>query len=104
MISEEFLHYVWQHKLFYAHQLSSIKNEKIEIIDIGSKNTNDGPDFFNAKIKIGEQIWVGNVEIHLKSSDWYKHKHDKNPLYDSVILHVVKEADSICKRTNGEEI
>ncbi len=104
MITEKFLHYIWQYKLFSTHLLQTEASEKVEIIDIGKPNTDAGPDFFNAKLKIGETLWAGNVEIHLNSSDWNKHGHHKNPAYDSVILHVVHEIDCPVYRTNGETI
>jgi hypothetical protein len=104
MIKEEFLHYIWQQKLFPAKAMKTTCGEIVEIIDVGKRNTNEGPDFFNAKIKIGDKLWAGNVEIHLKSSDWRHHRHSENPVYDSVILHVVKQADTKIKRNSGENI
>lgn len=93
-MKEEFLHFLWQYKLFNSTNLISVKREIVEVIDSGSYNTNSGPDFLNAKLKIDEQLWVGNVEIHIKSSDWYAHHHEKDVNYDAVILHVVWEHDS----------
>lgn len=93
MIKEDFLHYLWKYKLFDFSQLNSLSNEDIVIINSGTHNHNAGPDFFNAKIKIGNQLWAGNVEIHLKSSDWYVHNHEQDISYDNVILHVVWEDD-----------
>jgi hypothetical protein len=104
MIPEDFLHYIWQHKLFYTQGLTTTDNENVEVIDTGIRNTNAGPDFFNAKIKIDNKTWAGNVEIHLQSSDWIRHGHDKNAAYDSVILHIVKKSDTILTRKNGEKI
>lgn len=100
--NENFLHYVWKLKLFDFKDLTTTQNEKIAIIAFGLHNMDAGPDFQNAKIDIGGLQWVGNVEIHLKSSDWYKHQHQKS--YDNVILHVVYEHDMPIHRTDGSSI
>jgi hypothetical protein len=92
-MKEDFLHYVWMYKLFEKENLFSTKNEKIHILKSGTHNLNAGPDFLNAKIEIDNQIWAGNVEIHLKSSDWYAHHHENDANYDATILHVVYEHD-----------
>jgi len=92
-LKEKFIHFLWQNGLFKKQNLLSTANEPIEILSQGSLNTDSGPDFFNAKIKINGQLWAGNVEIHLKSSDWYVHAHEVDTAYDSVILHVVWEDD-----------
>jgi hypothetical protein len=76
----------------------------VEVIDPGLQNANAGPDFFNAKLKVGGILWAGNIEIHRCSSDWYRHHHDTNPAYDSVILHLATEIDTEIRRTNGELI
>ncbi|GHT34017.1 hypothetical protein FACS189434_09450 [Bacteroidia bacterium] len=104
MIKENFLHYLWQNKLFATHNLQSTDGETVEIIDIGRRNSDAGADFFNAKIKIGGEMWAGCVEIHLKSSDWLRHKHQHDEAYHSVILHVVQEADTDIFRPTGEKI
>ncbi|WGH76888.1 DUF2851 family protein [Tenacibaculum tangerinum] len=93
-MKEDFLHFLWQYKLFNQANLQSVKNESIEIINSGGYNTNSGPDFLNATLKIDRQLWVGNIEIHIKSSDWYVHHHEKDVNYDAVILHVVWEHDT----------
>lgn len=103
-MSESILHYVWQHKLFSTPDLRTTNNDKIEIIDVGKRNSDAGPDFFNAKIKIGETVWTGNVEIHKLSSDWNRHQHQHDKAYDSVILHVVEKADKPILRINNTEI
>lgn len=92
-MQEDFLHYVWKFQKFSKTNLISQSNEAVEIVLQGSHNLDSGPDFFNAQIRIGSQLWVGNVEIHLKSSDWYAHRHELDPAYDNVILHVVWEHD-----------
>ena len=90
---EEFLHYIWQFQKFDKTQLKTVDGEPLEIYHPGSYNLDSGPDFFAAKLKIGDQLWAGNVEIHLKSSDWYAHRHQTDAHYDNVILHVVYEHD-----------
>lgn len=101
---EQLLHYVWKHKLFALQPLHTTNGQNLEIIDPGLSNNDAGPDFFNAKIKINGVLWVGNVEIHLRSSDWFKHKHHTDITYDSVILHVASDIDAHPTRTNGEPI
>ncbi len=103
-MKEDLLHYVWQYGLFAADLLKTTKGEPIEIIDRGKKNEDAGPDFFNAKIKIGETVWAGNVEIHLTSSDWNRHRHHNDKSYNSVILHVVEKAGCPVYRQTGKEI
>ncbi|MFI0427397.1 MAG: DUF2851 family protein, partial [Flavobacterium sp.] len=88
-MKEDFLHHVWQHKKFAVTQLQTTAGESIQILNSGQYLQLAGPDFFNAQIIIGNQKWAGNVEIHIKSSDWYVHNHENDSNYDSVILHVV---------------
>src|SRR5882724_7265983 len=92
-MSESFLHYLWQLQYFEKKNLLTSEGEQVTVLKTGTLNSNAGPDFFNAKIKIGEIDWVGNVEIHIKSSDWFAHHHEKDAAYDNVILHVVWEND-----------
>ncbi|QIA07270.1 DUF2851 family protein [Draconibacterium halophilum] len=101
---EEFLQYIWQNRLFTTNQLQTIDGDQLEIIDQGRKNSDSGPDFFNAKIKLNETTWAGNIEIHKKASDWQKHEHTNDKAYDNVILHVVETADTTIARNNGEII
>lgn len=101
---EQLLHYVWKHKIFPLKPLQTTSGQTVEVIDSGLWNRDSGPDFFNAKIKIDGVLWVGNVEIHKKASDWHNHHHDTNPEYDSVILHAASEIDYQAHRTNGEII
>lgn len=91
---ESLLHYAWKHKLYNPNDYLVDNKTVCEIIDLGLHNTNAGPDFFNAKVRIGDKVWAGNIEIHTNSSDWYKHKHDKDKAYDSVVLHVVEFVDA----------
>ena len=92
-MKEEFLHFMWQYKLFDVNNLKSELNETIQIVKAGIRNTNAGPDFLNAQLKINDQLWVGNIEIHINSSDWYAHKHEQDKNYDAVILHIVWRHD-----------
>ena len=101
---EQLLHYAWKHKFLPLKPLQTTQGESIEIIDPGLPNSNEGPDFFNAKIKIGGGLWVGNVEIHRQSSDWKRHGHHLDKNYDSVILHVASCIDAEVHRSNGELI
>lgn len=103
-MKESILHYVWQNKLFTSHNLKTTDGEQVEIIDVGRINTDAGPDFFNAKIKIADTIWAGNIEIHTFSSDWNKHNHQSDKAYDTIILHVVSKADADIYRTDGTQI
>ena len=103
-MKEDFLHHVWQHKKFAVTQLQTTTGESIQILHSGQYLQLAGPDFFNAQIIIGNQKWAGNIEIHLKSSDWYLHNHEKDANYDSVILHVVWEHDTPIFRRDNLEI
>jgi len=91
-IEEDFLHFIWQNRLFSNQNLFA-DNQKVEILQTGFLNTYSGPDFSLSKIKIGDTLWAGNVEIHVKASDWFKHNHQKDEAYKNVILHVVYEND-----------
>lgn len=92
-MKEEFLYFIWKYKLFSINDLFSVDNCKIIIENIGVRNENSGPDFLNAQIIIDTQKWFGNIEMHIKSSDWYLHNHETDKNFDSVILHVVWEYD-----------
>lgn len=98
------MQYVWQHRLLLRTDLVTVDGQRISVIDPGTLNTNSGPDFFNAKILIGSHMWAGDVEIHVRASDWHRHGHDGNPAYDSVVLHVVDRDDTAISRSNGEVI
>ncbi len=99
---EQLLHYVWKHKMYPLGELTTTDGRTVEVIDPGLHNHNAGPDFFNAKVKIDGTLWVGNVEIHDKSSDWYKHGHDHDSAYDNVVLHVAGVIDSEVQTTSGQ--
>jgi len=92
-ISEDFLHYVWKFKCFETDGLLTTSKQELTILHLGTHNFNAGPDFSNAKLIIDNTTWVGNVEIHINSSDWIKHKHSSDPAYESIVLHVVHTHD-----------
>ena len=91
---EEFLHFIWLYQLFDHSRLKTDEGEVLLILQPGMHNTHSGPDFSEARIRIGENIWVGHVEIHTKSSDWYAHNHHLDNAYKNVVLHVVYEDES----------
>ncbi len=101
---EHLLHYVWKHKILPLGELRTTDGRLVEIINPGMHNTDAGPDFFNAKVKIDGTLWAGNVEIHQKASDWYLHHHDTDPAYNNVVLHAVGEADCIVSSPDGRSI
>nr|WP_315162374.1 DUF2851 family protein [uncultured Flavobacterium sp.] len=103
-MKEDFLHYLWRFKKFDTLNLKTVNNEEITIVNVGQYLELAGPDFFNAQIVIGAQKWAGNVEIHIKSSDWYVHHHEKDAGYENVILHVVWEHDVAVFRSDNSEI
>lgn len=101
-MKEEFLQFIWKHGLYLKQGLKTTDRKPIEIVSGGRPNTDSGPDFFNAKIRIGETLWAGNIEIHQKSSHWYQHRHDADAAYDNVILHVVEMDDKPVRIKNHE--
>ena len=101
---EQLLHYVWKHKIFPLKELKTTTGQQVEVIDTGLANTDAGPDFFNAKLKLDGVLWIGNIEIHERSSDWFKHGHHADAGYNSVILHIASEIDTEISRSNGERI
>ena len=99
---EQLLHYVWKHKIFPLMPLQTTSGQPVEVIEPGLPNTDAGPDFFNAKLKIDGTLWVGNVELHTQASDWFRHGHDRDKAYDNVILYVVGGSDCEVYHTNGD--
>ena len=89
---EEFLYYIWENRLT-DKDLKTTEGEIVDIVATGYRNTNSGPDFLEARIQIGDKLWAGHVEIHVKSSDWNRHGHQTDRAYKNVILHVVYEND-----------
>ena len=101
-MKEDFLQYLWLHKKIDVLRLRTTDNERLEVVSVGQHNHNSGPDFFNGQVRIENQLWAGNIEVHIKSSDWFVHGHEKDAAYDNVILHVVYEYDAdIFRRDNS---
>ena len=103
-MKEDFLHYIWKFKKMDVLNLKTSQQEPITICAVGQYLQLSGPDFFNAQVIIGNQKWAGNVEIHVKSSDWYLHNHERDAAYENVILHVVWEHDAAIFRQDNSEI
>jgi hypothetical protein len=103
-MKEDLLHYIWKFKKYPLASIRTTKGHPIFVQSSGEHNHLSGPDFFNAKLVIDEQLWAGNVELHIKSSDWYAHNHETDSNYDNVILHVVWEDDIAVFRADGSEI
>lgn len=101
---EILLHYIWMKRLFLVMEQFTTDGRRVEVINVGQHNTDSGPDFTNAVIRIDGVVWTGNVEIHVKSSDWYRHDHQSDTAYDNIILHVVKQVDKVVYNSRGEAI
>ncbi|MCJ7448288.1 MAG: DUF2851 family protein [Bacteroidales bacterium] len=103
-MKEEFLHYLWKYSLYDPDCLFDNEQNQIIVIHPGEYNRDSGPDFFNARIRINDTDWAGNVEIHTRASQYYSHGHHLDQAYDNVILHVVAENDRKVFNTKGEEL
>lgn len=103
-MKEDFLHYIWLYKKLDISNLKTTQGEVLQILNFGQYIQQSGPDFFNAQIVLNQQKWAGNIEIHIKSSDWYVHHHEKDDKYNNVILHVVWEHDAPIFRKDNSEI
>lgn len=101
---EDFLHFLWRWRRFDAQNLATTDGQPLEILHPGEPNPHAGPDFFNARIRLDGTLWAGNVEIHLQASDWLAHRHDADPAYENVVLHVVFDEDQRLRRPNGEAL
>jgi len=100
-MNESFLHYIWQFQYFNKRELKCSNGDDITVYNPGFKNTDAGPDFHNAKLKLGVIEWAGSVEIHINSSGWREHKHHDDPAYENVVLHVVWDEDEPIRRRDG---
>lgn len=104
-MQESFLHFLWRWRRFTAHDLLTTEGQSIEILHPGEWNEQHaGPDFFNARVRIGDTTWAGNVELHVRASEWNAHRHSDDPAYDNVVLHVVFQEDQPIVRANGQRI
>ena len=101
---EILLHYIWEHCLWAGFEQQTTDGRRIEILSVGEHNRDAGPDYSHARIRIDGREWVGNIEIHVCSSDWQRHKHHLDKAYDTVILHVVRTADKPVYNSRGELI
>lgn len=102
-VVEKLYQYLWKSRMF-GRKLRENNGNSVEVIDPGILNSDSGPDFFNSKIKVNGTEWIGNIEIHVKASDWYRHGHQNDPAYDNVILHVVGVSDKKVYRRDGSLI
>ena len=103
-MTEEFLQYVWQHQLFAAgHDLTTTDGQVLTVHRAGELNRDAGPDFFNARITLDGVDWVGNIEVHIHTSDWKAHHHSQDKRYNNIVLHVVYEHDCRITLENGKE-
>jgi len=103
-MQEDFIHYLWKFKKLSGFDLRTTRGDSLVIKTLGVHNHHSGPDFFNAQVVVNDQLWAGNVEMHVKSSDWYKHGHDDDPAYNNVILHVVWKHDAEITRRSEIDI
>lgn len=103
-MSEDFLQFIWRYGLFHRYNLRTGNNEKVEVIKLGDLNSDSGPDFLNARVRIGRTLWAGNIEIHVKSSDWYKHGHHTDNAFRNVILQAVWEHDREAIAAGGQSV
>lgn len=101
---EKLLHYVWLHKLFPPGGLTTDEGVTVDVVDPGLPNANAGPDFAGAKVRIGQTLWAGDVELHLRSSDWHRHGHDTDAAYNHVVLHVAERIDAPVTTAAGERV
>ena len=103
-MNEDFLQFVWHTRRFDQQQLTTTEGASVQVLNPGTWNKHDGPDFLDARIKIGETLWAGHVEMHTKASEWLRHNHQNDPAFDNVILHVVFEEDEPVRTSTGSRI
>ncbi len=101
---ERLLHYVWQHRVYAYGSLHTTDGKPVEVISTGLHNHNAGPDFIDAKVRIGDELWAGNIEVHMSSSEWRKHHHDKDAAYDNVVLHIIEKDDGDVFTSKGRKV
>lgn len=101
---EKLYQYLWKNRMLGRDEFTLVDGRRVRVLDFGRLNTDSGPDFFNAKIEVDRAVWAGNVELHVRASDWFRHGHDADPAYDGVILHVVAYDDAAVRRRNGTPI
>lgn len=101
---ENLLHYAWKYRLYEPDTLLTTDQQSVEVLDPGIHNFDAGPDFFNAKLRIGDILWVGNIEIHVRASDWNRHNHHQDASYNSVIAHVVSDNDCMTYTQEGRTL
>jgi hypothetical protein len=100
-LKEDFLSFIWQFRQYKAQNLVTTTGEELQVLQVGQPNKHAGPDFFNAKVIVAGTTWIGNVEIHVRSSEWIGHGHERDLAYNNVILHVVLENDLPVQRADG---
>jgi hypothetical protein len=103
-MTEKLLQFIWQFQYFNTGEMKTTGDEKVQIIHPGQLNHHQGPDFFNGRVKIGTTEWAGHIELHIKSSDWYRHHHEKDARYGKVILHVVWLHDAEVTDENNQVV
>ncbi len=103
-MNENFLQFLWKYRLFISEQMTTSSGLPVDVVAPGFHNSDAGPDFFNARIRIGDTIWAGNVEIHQRASDWYRHQHENDSAYDNVVLHVVGLDDQVVLNSKGQAV
>ena len=101
---EDILQYIWKFQYYNHNELQCTNGDRISVIQPGCHNSNQGPDFTDAKIKINDTLWAGNVEVHINSSDWKQHNHSADNNYNNIILHVVWNHDVEIKDPNGNNL
>lgn len=103
-MTEEFLIFLWKHRLYLPESLILPDGTALEVIHPGEHNRDAGPDFFNTRIKVNNTIWAGNAEIHVRSSDWFKHGHNNDDAFRNVILHIVSDNDAVVQDARGKPV
>ena len=104
MATEAIIQFIWKHRLYSGKSLSTTCGQNLEVENPREQNFHAGPDFFNARIRLDKLVWAGNVEVHRRASDWYKHGHHLDPAYNNVILHVVGDYDTDFSNSRGRRI